>query len=335
MTVGRKLSASLPDREPMFIDAFTHALTEEFFETLAAEVGFAGLSGRPSFLWNMDRRLEHMHEYGIDKHVVTIAPLPFWRDLRGEHARRFTRLANDEIRSLADAYPDRLIPVGTIPRASGEMLAEFDRCIEDLDMAGVQIFSNIDGEPLDRPRFAPLFERAEIHGVPLWLHPQLYEWYDWTAEYMDHRLFGWPFDTTLALSRLVFGGVTQAYDFDLIAHHGGGMIPFYRGRIDGFYETRLAYPENYADTDLPDLEQPVSGHFAEFYADTAIGGTTPAYASAHDLFGDHLVFATDYPFGAGRGSADVERELAAVETLDVDDQDRAGIYGGNLQRLLG
>ncbi len=319
----------------MIIDAYTHALTEHFFETLEEEAGFAGLTGRPSFLWNMDRRIEHMEEYGIDKHVVSIAPLPFWRNITGEEAVRFTKLANDEIRRLADEHPDRIIPVGTIPRVSNELIDEFDRCIEDLDMAGVQIFSNIDGKPLDRPEFAPLFERAAHHDAPLWLHPQLYEWYDWASEYMDHRLFGWPFDTTLALSRLVFGGVTQEYDFELVSHHGGGMIPFFASRIDGFYETRLAYPENYADTDLPDLDQPVSqNYFADFHADSALSGGVSAHECAHDLFGDHFVFGTDYPFGAGRGSADIERGLAAVEDMSIDEDEREGIFAGNLLDLI-
>lgn len=319
----------------MIIDAFTHALTEEFYETLEAEAGFAGLSGRPAFLWDMDRRIEHMEEYGIDKHVVSIAPLPFWRGLKGEDAVRFTKLANDEIRSLADDYPDHVIPVGTIPRVSDGLMDEFDRCVEDLDMAGIQIFSNIDGKPLDRPEFSPLFEYAEYHDAPLWLHPQLHEWYEWASEYMDHRLFGWPFDTTLALSRLVFGGVTQEYDFDLVSHHGGGMIPFFASRIDGFYETRLAYPENYADTDLPDLEQPVSKeYFGDFYADTALSGGVAPHECAYDLFGDHLLFGTDYPFGADRGGADIERGIEAVEGMDVTDSDRAGVYADNLFQLI-
>ncbi len=318
----------------MIIDAFTHALTESFYETLEAEAGFAGLSGRPAFLWDMDRRIEHMATYDIDRHVVSMAPLPFWRHLEGKSARRLTRLANDELRRLADEYPDRIIPVGTIPRATDAMLAEFDRCVDDLGFAGIQIFSNIDGRPLDRPAFEGLFARAEAHDVPLWLHPQLYEWYDWADEYMDHRLFGWPFDTTLALSRLVFGGVTQRYDFDLIAHHGGGMVPFFRHRIDGFYETRQAYPENYADTELPAFDRPPSEHFGAFYADTAIGGGVAQHTCAHDLFGDHLVFGTDYPFGADRGGADIERGLAAVESMAISATERDGILGANLEVLL-
>jgi len=317
------------------IDAYTHVLTEEFYETLLEEYDFQGLSGDPSFLWNVERRLDHMDEFGVDKQVLTLALPPLWRGMDDETALELTRLANDELRSVADEHPDRFIPVGTVPRASDAFLAEFDRCVDDLDMAGVQIFSNIEGEPLDRPRFHGLFERAERHDAPLWMHPQLYEWTPYASEYMEHRLFGWPFDTTLALSRLVFGGVVQEYDFDLLAHHGGGMVPFYGGRIASFYQPRLDYPENYADTDLPDLDQPVSDYFREFHVDTAVSGSVPAHDCAHSFFGDeNVVFGTDYPFGPGRGRAWIESGLDAVDRMRADDDARAGILGGNLQRLV-
>ncbi|NHN61658.1 MULTISPECIES: amidohydrolase family protein [Halorussus] len=318
------------------IDAYTHVLTEEFYDTLVAEYDFQGLSGDPSFLWDLDRRLDDMDEFGVDKQVLTLALPPLWRGMDDETALELTQLANDEVRSIADEHPDRFVPVGTIPRVSDEFMAEFDRCVEDLDMAGVQMFSNIEGEPIDRPRFRPLFERAERHDAPLWMHPQLHEWYDWASEYMEHRLFGWPFDTTLALSRLVFGGVVDEYDFDLVAHHGGGMVPFYGGRIDSFYQTRLDYPENYADTDLPDLDQPVSDYFREFHVDTAVSGSVLAQECATGFFGDEkVVFGTDYPFGPGRGRAWIEQGLDAVEEMDASEETRERILGGNLEDLFG
>ncbi|GAB7020745.1 amidohydrolase family protein [Halostagnicola bangensis] len=318
----------------MKIDAFTHALTERFYETLLEEYEFQGLSGSPSFLWDLDQRLEDMDEFGIDKQVITIALPPIWQGMGDETALELTKLANDEIKRIADQHPDRFVPVGTIPKVNDGFIDEFDRCVNDLDMAGIQIFSNIDGKPLDRPEFDPLFAKADAENAPLWIHPQLFEWYDWASEYMDHRLFGWPFDTTLALSRLVFGGVVQKYDLDIVSHHGGGMIPYFSGRIDGFYETRMQYPDNYADTDLPDLEQPVSDYFGEFYADSCLGNSVSAHECAYDLFGDTFIYGTDYPFGPSRGRAGIENGLDAIEEMDIDESEREQIYSQNLLELI-
>ncbi len=152
---------------------------------------------------------------------------------------------------------------------------------------------------------------------------------------MDHRLFGWPFDTTLALSRLVFSGLTSEYDFDLVTHHGGGMVPFFGDRIDMFYETRLAYPDNY-DADLPAFDGDPSDAFREaFLADTALDGSAAALECAREFFGsDRVVFGTDYPFGPGRGRAKAEAAIASVEAADLTDEEREAIYGGNLRAAL-
>ncbi len=317
------------------IDAFAHALTEPFYDELTANYDFQGLSGSPAWLWDVDRFRADMADLGLDKLVLTLALPPLWRGMDPHEARPLVELANDEIRRLADEHPDHFIPVGTIPFGDDAYRDEFDRCIDELDMAGVQIFSNVDGRPIDRPEFEWWYASADRHDVPLWLHPQHHDWYDWASERMDHRLFGWPFDTTLALSRLVFSGLTRRYDFDLVTHHGGGMVPFYGDRIDMFYETRLAYPDNY-DADLPDFDGDPSDQFREtFAADTALDGSAAALECAREFFGsDRVVFGTDYPFGPGRGRAKAEAAIESIETAELTDDERAAIYGGNLRELL-
>jgi aminocarboxymuconate-semialdehyde decarboxylase len=317
------------------IDAFAHALTERFYDELTANYDFKGLSGSPAWLWDIERFTSDMAELGLDKLVLTLALPPLWRGMDPDDALALTRLANDEIRRLADEHPDHFIPVGTIPFPDDAYRDEFDRCVDDLDMAGVQLFSNVDGDPIDRPRFHWWYAYAERHGVPLWLHPQHHDWYDWASERMDHRLFGWPFDTTLALSRLVFSGLTREYDFDLVTHHGGGMVPFFGSRIDMFYETRLAYPDNY-DTELPAFDgEPSDAFRAAFAADTALDGSVEALDCARAFFGsDRVVFGTDYPFGPGRGRAKVEAAMASIDAADLTTAEREGIYADNLRALL-
>ncbi|RLM88292.1 amidohydrolase [Halobellus sp. Atlit-38R] len=323
---------------PEIVDGYTHILTEHFFEKLTDEFGFQGLSGRPEFLWDVEQRKQDMADYGVGKQIITLALPTMFQGMDHDLALEITRLANDEIRRLADEHPDSFIPVATLPMVSEAFLAEFDRCVGDLDMAGVQIFSNVDGRPLDDDQFWPLFEEAETTDTPLWIHPQLWEWYDWAAEYMEHRLFGWPFDTTLALSRLVFGGVMEAYpDLKIVSHHGGGMVPFYGRRIEMFYQQRQAYPENYPGfhENAASLSQPAEEYFKKFYADTAVSGSTPALECADSFFNDgNVVFGTDYPFSPERGRRTVDVTIDAVERMDVDADTRADIFAGNLYDLI-
>ena len=315
------------------IDAFAHCLSEPFYEELTANYDFQGLAGSPAWLWDFDRYEADMADLGLDRMVLTWALPPLWRGLSADEALPLVELANDEIRRIADEH-EAFIPVGTVPYPDDAYRDEFDRCVEDLGLAGVQIFSNVDGRPIDRPDFHWWYGFAERHGVPLWLHPQHYDWYDWVTERMDHRLFGWPFDSTLALSRLVFSGLTQAYDFDLVSHHGAGMVPFFEGRIDNFYDTRLAYPENY-DVDLPDFPGRPTDEFRTFTADTVLDGSVAATECAWSFFGpDRLVFASDYPFGPERGRVKVEDTIDAIEASSLDDEAREAVFAGNLESML-
>lgn len=319
---------------PRIIDAYTHILTEQFYEELRREHGFQGLSGSPEFLWDVEKRLTDMDEYGIDRQVITLALPPVWRGMSRENALSLTAFANDEVRRLADDHPE-FIPVGTVPFGDGEFVEEFHRCIEDLDMAGVQIFSNVEGRPIDGPAMRPLYRAVAEQDVPLWLHPQLFEWYDWADEYMDHRLFGWPFDTTLALSRLVFSGIMDEHDLDLISHHGGGMVPFYGARIEMFYEQRMEYPENYPGIEWAEYSKPIGEYFSSFHADTAVSGSTAALDCAERFFEDgNVVFGTDYPFSPERGRKAVRTTVEAVEEMAVDEETKGDIFAANLESLI-
>ncbi|MBP2249839.1 aminocarboxymuconate-semialdehyde decarboxylase [Halarchaeum solikamskense] len=322
---------------PEIIDGYTHVLTEEFFDTITEEFGFQGLDGRPDFLWDIEQRKVDMADYGVDKQIITLALPTMFQGMEHDLALEITKLANDEIRRLADEH-EEFIPVGTIPKVSEAFMAEFDRCVEDLGMVGVQMFSNIDGRPLDDPAFRPLFERAAATDTPLWMHPQLWKWYDWASEYMEHRLFGWPFDTTLALSRLVFGGVMEEFpDLELVSHHGGGMVPFYGERIAMFYRQRQNYPENYAGfhENAAELSKPAEAYFERFYADTAVSGSAPAIDCASSFFGSgNVLFGTDYPFSPERGRETVELTIEAVENTHLDEAAREDVYAGNLRDLI-
>jgi len=55
----------------------------------------------------------------------------------------------------------------------------------------------------------------------------------------------------------------------------------------------------------------------------------------YDFFGaDHLVFATDYPFGGKRAVERLGREIEAIEKMDISPDEKDKIYRRNAERLL-
>lgn len=312
------------------IDAFAHALPEEFLDEMADQHPTDELLDLQdaTHMWDVENRLSDMDEYGIDRQCIMLSRSTIWQGMDPEDALPLVRAANDTMADLA-AESDRLIPVATIPMANDEFVTEFRRCIEDLGMAGAQIFSNVEGRPIDRGGFPSLYGTAEELDVPLWLHPQLHNWYDWTDEYGNDKIFGWLFDTSLALARLVFSGVMRDHpDLKLIPHHMGAMIPFFYKRIETFKQA-------YSHLDYADLDEPVSEYFRRFYPDTGVNGSVPALEAGIDFFGtDHVVFGTDYPFGPQQGHVWMRDTVASVDELEVSDEDREKIYHENIESLI-
>lgn len=318
------------------LDAFSHVLPEPFFREMADRYPTTELTNfeDPRF-WSIERRLEDMAAYGIDRQVIMLALPPIWRGLDPDEALPLLRLANDEVARIAAEHPDSFVPVGTVPFLGGAYVDELDRCVEDLGMAGVQIFSNVDGRPLGVDSQRPFFRRVADHDVPIWLHPQLHDWYPWIDEYELHRILGWPFDTSVALARLVLGGYLAEYDLDVVAHHMGGMIPHFAGRIATFYRARIQDPEIYPDMGWEVFDEPLETQFQQLYADTAIGGSVPSLGTGLEFFGaDRLVFGTDYPFGPDEGRTFIEQNLAAIDRLDLSERDETRVFAGNARALL-
>lgn len=314
------------------IDCFGHIMPRSVYEELLETHPTETIKAHDEpYFYDVDRRLQDMDECGVDRQVLTLASPPSWLGIDPDDALPIVKHANDEIRRIADEHPDRFIPVGTLPFLSGRYLEELDRCIDELGMAGIQIFSNVDGTPLDAEKFRPFYEAVEAKGVPLWMHPQLSE-YGPTGESMFYdKVFGWLLDTSVALSRLVFSGIMERHpDLDLIAHHMCAMVPHFIDRIRTFYEAREFYPH----TDWAELSQPVEEYFQRFYGDTVLNGSVPALETGLEFFGaDHLLFGSDYPYGPDEG----RRWLGDTETirqLDLTAEELDGVLGDNLQRLL-
>ncbi|RQH02364.1 amidohydrolase family protein [Natrarchaeobius oligotrophus] len=318
------------------IDAFAHITPPEFYEEMSevhSTPALHNLYFEP--IWNVDRRLEDMDDHGIDKQVLSLANPPIWRGIDPEDALPLTRLANDLVREIADEHPDRFVPTATIPFTTDAYVEELERCLGDLDMRGVQIFSNVDGRPVDSPGHMALYETAANAGAPVWLHPQLHEWYDWLSEYEVHRTIGWPFDTTAAMMRMVFGGAFEENpDLDVIVHHLGGMVPFFIGRITTFFEARVNNPDMYPEFEAPEFSTTVREQFQNFYGDTVIGGELAPFECGRSFFGDDgVVFATDYPFGPEGGRRFMKQAVDVVETVEDEDAHEA-ISSANIRALL-
>ena len=231
------------------------------------------------------------------------------------------------IASLAFTNPDAAVK--EIERQNGNNL-----CL------GFQIFSNINGAPLDKEDFEPIFAALNAANKPVLLHPTRgYDFSDYkTEEFSQFEIWwslGWPYETSAAMFRLVLSGILERYpNLKIITHHGGGFIPAAGGRIDnGLPDIGSRTPKDFVENVR--LKGSLQQAMRSFYADTAGFGSTIPVIGAVEFFGSKkVVFATDCPFGA-EGKTQIENTLNGVLNSGFSKELEADILYNNAAQLFG
>jgi uncharacterized protein len=211
---------------------------------------------------------------------------------------------------------------------------------------GIQIFTNVNGRPLDDPEFFPISDHAtNHHGIPIWMHPARdARAADYPGEakskYEIWQVLGWPYETSVAMARIVFSGMFDRLpSLRLITHHLGAMIPYFEGRVGPLWDqlgTRTS-DEDYSGI-LAAMKsrghRPID-YFRLFYNDTAVGGSASAIRCGLDFFGtDRVLFATDCPFDPEGGPMFIRDTIAALDRLSIAHDERTAIYSRNALDLL-
>lgn len=334
----------------MMIDVFAHILTPKYVEARDKKAKFS--SARSSAyaiasptLLDLDTRFKIMDKYQDLMQVLTIVAPPLEVITKPEDAVEIAKIANDEMAELVMKYPDRFAAaVACLPLNDVDAsLQEIDRAIKELKMKGIQMYTDVNGKPVDAPEFMPIYEKMAYYDLPILIHPRRDETVpDYEGEEMSKyglsTKLGWPHMTSVAMMRLVCSGVLERYpDLKFITHHAGGTIPYLITRIgllDDFNEMRwglvgMDYKfEQYLPKKLPD-------YLRKFYNDTAVYGHTPSLMCAYAFCGaDHLLFATDFPFDSQIGYRLVRETIRSIEEMDITDGEKKQIFEDNARRIM-
>ncbi len=295
-------------------------------------------------LADLDVRFRVMDRFDDYHQVLSLPTPPIEVFASAADAIDLAQAANDGMAELVRKYPDRFPAfVASLPLADPDAaLRELHRAIDHLGARGFQIFSNIAGKPISAPQFLPLFEAMAAYDLPIWLHP--YRGADMPDFKSEDRsqfeiwwTFGWPYDTSAAMARLVFAGHFDRFPaLKVITHHMGAMIPYFAGRVGPGWDQLGARTsdEDYSLV-LKSLKKRPLDYFRMFYADTALFGAYDATVCGLGFFGaDRVVFASDAPFDPEKGPMYIRETIAILDRLPIDDEDRARIYWRNAAALL-
>jgi predicted TIM-barrel fold metal-dependent hydrolase len=326
----------------MLIDIYTHVLPARFGEALVKSGNNPGMVGRMmsvTELHDFDARFRSMDRLGEYRQIISLPNPPIEDFAAPEKGNDYARIGNDLLADLVQRHPDRFpafVAAVSLTDMEGA-LAEVKRAVTQLGARGVQLFTNIKGKPIDAVEFRPMFEAMAGYDLPVFLHPaRTSAMTDYPEEHVSRFemwwCFGWPYETSVAMTRLALSGLFDKLPrLKIVTHHFGGMIPFFDKRIEGGLASigSRTRDEDYSGL-LGTLDKPLLDYLHMFYADTALFGAGNGLQCGLDFFGTvRTVFASDAPFGP------IEETRDGVAALDFRGKDRASVMTRNAETLLG
>ena len=320
----------------MRIDIHSHLISVEFMEHLRGRdavptvvrdgTGYIahcapGLSlpYQPPIL-DVEAKLADMDMAGIDLAVLSHG-MPGPAMLGGAQADHWAARINDELAAITAAHPGRFAGWASLGFGDpSRTIAEADRCLDQLGLAGFQVWSNVGGRRLDDPGVLPVLEHIADRGAAIHLHPAPSPGQQGLTPAIMTG-FAFPVDTSLAVLRLIGAGL---FDRDpvIIAAHLGGVLPWLRERIGIHGHTIPSLPGQ------PQPVRPTGEYLDRLYVDTVGYGPAPLEYCYAQLGADRMLFGTDHPYAM----PSLPRDL--IEHLPCAQAEREQILAGNAQRLL-
>jgi predicted TIM-barrel fold metal-dependent hydrolase len=330
------------------IDVFTHIFPEAYvgrMREVAPDYKDSGkrVRGVP-MLVDLDVRFRVMDAFDGYQQILSIATPPIEAYAAPDDAVDLARRANDGMADLVERYPERFPGfIASLPlNAPDAALRELHRAIADLGARGIQVFTNVGGKPIVAAEFLPLFEAMAGYDLPVWLHPYRgASMPDFAAEdqslYEIWWTFGWPYETSAAMARIVFAGLFDRFpELKVITHHMGAMAPYFAGRLGpGMDQLGARTSDRDYTVVLQQLRKRPLDYFRMFYADTALFGAYDATVCGLSFFGpDRVLFASDSPFDPEKGPMYIRETIGVIDRLPITSEERARIYWQNAVRLL-
>lgn len=323
------------------IDVHAHWYPKRFLDLLAAEGPAFGLEWRevegkgpqfkigplvtgptgPKFV-DLDARLSAMDEQGVAVHALSLSqPMVYWagRALGEKLAATF----NEELARAHERSRERLVGLACLPMHEPDLaVREAERAAQIPGVRGFYMATRILERELSDEVFFPVYERAEALGMPIFLHPVFVIGAERLQRFYLANLLGNPFESAIAATHLIFGGVLDRFPrLEVVLPHAGGAFPWVAGRLHRGWETR---PE------LRHLQRGPMDYLRRFHYDSIGYADSVLEYLVREVGADRIVLGSDYcfPLGVQRPVESVTRNAALSEA------DKSAVLQANARRLL-
>ena len=281
---------------------------------------------------SVSERLATMDAQGIDVQALSINA--YWYKAERDVAEAVIRLQNERLAEVCGQHPDRFVAFASVALQHPDLAArQLEEGMKKHGLRGAAVGGSVEGLELSDPKFNPFWKKAEELGALVFIHPQAGGASGqlaarWKGNGFLGNNIGYPLETTIALSHLIFEGTLDRFPgLKVCGAHGGGYLPSYAGRTDHGCLTR---PDLCPGGTHGPIRKKPSEYLKQLSYDTMVFTPEGLRHLAAEVGPDRLMVGTDYPYPWTKTA--VEHVL---DTPGLSDSDRAGILGGTAAKLLG
>jgi predicted TIM-barrel fold metal-dependent hydrolase len=315
------------------VDIHAHCAIPEAVELAGMKMGQGTL--RPDLAMGattLAKRLADMDAQGIDIEALSINA--FWYHSERDVAQKICQVQNEKLAEICARNPDRFVAFASVALQHPDLAAQqLEEGVKKYGLKGAGIGGSVAGMELSDPKLHPFWAKVEALGVPVFIHPQS----DAASKEIGHRLkgngalenvIGYPLETSIALSHLIFEGSLDRFPgLKIIAAHGGGYLPSYAARQDVGCSTR---PASCPGGPHGAIKKAPSEYLKQMYYDTMVFTPEGLRHLAAEVGTSQLMLGTDYPFPWTKTA--VDHVLAGPGFSDAD---KAAVLQGNAAKVLG
>ena len=286
----------------MRVDVHNHAIPEAVLDLLRHEPLYGvTLTGRrwrggvhvdfdvvPSFA-EPEAKLRELEEKGLEAAVVSVAPMVFYYHVDEDAGERMAMAANEGLAAFCAVAPDRLAWLATVPMQAPERAVAVLRHAAVAGCVGVEVGTGVAGQRLDEDAFEPFWAAAAELDLPVTLHPAYTEGVNPAlAPFYLENVLGYPFDTTIAIERLICAGVLDRHPrLRFVLVHAGGYFPYQAGRLRHARTVRV---------ELADSPPDPLRHLDRLFFDIITHDPLALEFLVRRVGHDQVVMGTDLPF---------------------------------------
>jgi predicted TIM-barrel fold metal-dependent hydrolase len=302
---------------PQRIDVHHHILPPRYIQ----EEGKRLIANAPSYArvleWTPKTSLDEMDRAGVQTAITSLATFGL-SPVDVKVRQSLARACNEYAAQLRKDYPGRFGMFTTLPMPHvKETLEEIAYGFDVLGADGVCMMTNYENRWPGDPEFAAVFDELHRREAIIYFHPTVAPCCVGLIPEIPSAFLEYPFDTTRAVSSLLYAGtLSRCADARFIFSHGGGTVPMLAHRIAMLGDVNKKLSDRVPGGVLNALRK--------LYFDTVSVNNPPAFA-ALTKFTDisQILFGSDFPYLSIEkecrldGLGLTERELKAIESQNA------------------